>query len=94
MPRSFASGWAASQSSPQRRQAPLGEGGLEGVAVDAELAGGLSQPDLGGELVGLLGRLPVVLPVETRPREAVLAQPAALAGRVPPKLWRQWCALH
>jgi|SoiMethySBSTD1v2_1073268.scaffolds.fasta_scaffold174280_1 hypothetical protein len=30
-----------------------GEGGGEGVAVDAELAGGLPQPDLAGELVGL-----------------------------------------
>jgi hypothetical protein len=43
---------------------PVGEGGLEGVAVDAEPAGGLSQPDLAGELVGLLGQLPP-LPQDT-----------------------------
>jgi hypothetical protein len=29
----------------QRGQAPLGEGGLAGVTVDAQLAGGLPQPD-------------------------------------------------
>jgi hypothetical protein len=34
-------------------QAPLGEGALQGVAVDAELAGGLPQPDSAGQLVGL-----------------------------------------
>jgi hypothetical protein len=28
---------------------PLGEGGLEGVAVDAELAGSLPHPDLAGQ---------------------------------------------
>jgi hypothetical protein len=32
----------------QRRQPPLGESGLQGVAVDAELAGGLPQPHLAG----------------------------------------------
>jgi hypothetical protein len=54
----------------QWRQAPLGEGALEGVAVDAELAGGLPQPQLAGELVGLLGQLPV-LPVGARLGETV-----------------------
>jgi hypothetical protein len=45
--------------------------------VDAELAGGLPQPALAGELVGLLGQLPV-LPVGTRLGEGVAAQTAAL----------------
>jgi len=47
----------------------LGEGGLEGVTVDAQLLGGLPQPDLAGELVGTLGQLPV-LPVDAGLREA------------------------
>jgi hypothetical protein len=38
----------------------VGEGGGEGVAVDAELAGGLSQPDLAGEPVGSFGQLPAL----------------------------------
>jgi hypothetical protein len=50
-------------------QLPLGEGGLEGVTVDAQLLGGLPQPDLAGELVGTLGQLPV-LPVDAGLREA------------------------
>jgi hypothetical protein len=37
----------------------VGEGGFEGVTVDAQLLGGLPQSDLAGELVGLLGQLPV-----------------------------------
>jgi hypothetical protein len=53
-----------------RRQAPRGEGGGEGVAVDAELAGGLPEPDLAGQGMGLLGQLPL-LPVGGRLREAV-----------------------
>ena len=61
----------------RRRQAPLGEGGGEGVAVDAELAGGLPQPDLVGELVGGLGQL-TLLPVGAGLGEGVAAQPAAL----------------
>jgi hypothetical protein len=45
--------------------------------MDAELAGGLPQPDLAGELVGPFGQLPI-LPVGTRLGEAVAAQAAAL----------------
>jgi hypothetical protein len=45
--------------------------------VDAELAGGLPQPDLTGELVGRLGQLPM-LPVCARLGEAVAPQWAAL----------------
>jgi hypothetical protein len=41
----------------RRGQLPAGEGGGEGVAVDAELAGGLPQPALAGQLVGLWLRL-------------------------------------
>jgi hypothetical protein len=55
----------------------VGEGGGEGVAVDAELAGGLSQPDLAGQGVGGLGQL-ALLAVGARLGEAVAAQPAAL----------------
>jgi hypothetical protein len=62
----------------QRRQPPLGEGGLEGIAVDAELAGGLPQPDLAGQGVRLLGQLPL-LPVGAGLREGVAAKPTALA---------------
>jgi hypothetical protein len=45
--------------------------------VDAELAGGLPQPDLAGELVGLLGQLPP-LPQDTGLGEGVATQAAAL----------------
>jgi hypothetical protein len=55
------------------------EGGLERVAVDAEPAGGLPQPDLAGELVGL-GQLPL-LAVGAGLGEAVAPQWPALAGQ-------------
>jgi hypothetical protein len=45
--------------------------------VDAELAGGLAQPNLASQGVGLLGQLPV-LPVAAGLREGVAAQAAAL----------------
>jgi hypothetical protein len=61
----------------RQRQVPLGEGGLEGVAMDTELAGGLPHPDLPGQGVGGLGQLPA-LPVAAGLGEAVAAQPAAL----------------
>ena len=47
----------------------MGEGGLEGVTVDAQLLGGLPQSDLASELVGPLGQL-LVLPVDAWLREA------------------------
>ena len=56
---------------------PLGPGGLEDVAVDAELAGGLPQPDLVGEGVGGLGQV-AALPVGAGLGEGVAAQPASL----------------
>jgi hypothetical protein len=59
---------------------PVGEGGFQDLPVDAELAGGLPQPDLVGELVGLLGQLPT-LPQDTGRGEGVVAQPAPLAGQ-------------
>jgi hypothetical protein len=55
----------------------VGEGGGEGAAVDAELVGGLPQPDLIGELVGGLSQLPA-LPVHARRGEGVAPKPAAL----------------
>jgi hypothetical protein len=58
-------------------KAPLGPGGLEGVTVDAELFGGLPQPDLVGEGVGGLGQL-AVLPVGAGLGEGVAAQAASL----------------
>ena len=65
---------------PSRRSGngrlPLGEGGGEGVAVDAELFGGLPHPDLAGELVRGLGQV-AALPVGAGLGEAVAAQPAA-----------------
>jgi len=60
-------------------QLPLGEGGLEGVAVDAELAGGLPQPDLAGEGVGGLGQV-AALAVGAGLGEVVAPKPAALGG--------------
>jgi hypothetical protein len=45
--------------------------------VDTQLLGGLPQPDLAGELVGLLGQLPI-LPVDAWLREGVAAMAAAL----------------
>jgi hypothetical protein len=68
----------------RRGQVPVGEGGGEGVAVDAELAGGLPQPDVVGELVGLFGQL-TVLPVGAGLGEAVAAQAAALGWQGAPK---------
>ena len=46
----------------------MGEGGGEGVAVDAELAGSLPQPGLAGEPVGSFGQV-AVPPVGARLRE-------------------------
>jgi hypothetical protein len=60
----------------------VGEGGLQDLPVDAELAGGLPQPDLAGELVGLLGQLPV-LPVGAGLGEGVATQPAAFGRQGP-----------
>jgi hypothetical protein len=51
--------------------------------VDAQPAGGLPQPNLAGELVGLLGQL-ALLPAGARLREGVAAQWATLARRVLP----------
>ena len=45
--------------------------------MDAELAGGLPQSDLVGELVGLLGQL-ALLPVGAGLGEGLVAQAAAL----------------
>jgi hypothetical protein len=52
--------------------------------VDAELAGGLPQPALAGELVGLLGQLPI-LPVGTRLGKVLARRRLRSPGRVPPK---------
>jgi hypothetical protein len=49
-------GCQATRPSGMGRQAPLPEGGLEGVAMDAQPLGGLPQPDLAGQGVGLLGQ--------------------------------------
>jgi hypothetical protein len=67
----------------RRRQLPSGEGGGEGVAVDAELAGGLPQPDLVGELVGGLGQL-ALLPVGAGSGNREPRSWLRSAGRVPP----------
>ena len=52
--------------------------------MDAELAGGLPQADLAGELVGLLGQFPV-LPVGAGLGERLPRSRLRSAGRVPPK---------
>src|SRR5215207_83179 len=71
--------------SPLRcRQAPVGEGGGEGVAVDAELAGGLPQPDLASQLVRLLGQVSVP-PVGAGLRETSAAKLTALGRQGAPK---------
>jgi hypothetical protein len=70
-------GWAASPPAAPAEAGPTGRRRPSGRRVDAELAGGLPQPDLARELVGLLGQL-AVLPVGAGLWEAVAAQPAAL----------------
>ena len=52
--------------------------------MDAELAGGLPQPDLAGELVGLLGQLPP-LPQALGSGKRLPRSRLRSAGRVPPK---------